>query len=170
MVQTGNMKNLPGLRPLLFCVLVLTVALGVFAGDKEKLSASKKHTKYLVKFGWDEDNNLDPVDHSVAEITAKLDNDAKRYKLRHYDDGNPGPDQGDLNDVCLPTSSSAAAALSGSVLPAASPSATVGGSKTQTVGIASFTNSDKASAFATFVNSTPTPTPKSKAKAKPKAK
>jgi hypothetical protein len=107
------MRNLPSLKIAAFFVLIPTVAVGVYGGTKGKKD-SKKHHKYIVRFGWSTTtaNDLEPAPHSVAEVEACLAAvDHSRYLIQYYDNGQANGDpKGDL-DLCLPTPPPANAAV-----------------------------------------------------------
>src|SRR3954454_8120647 len=155
------MKTLPGIKIALFFSLVFAVALAVYAGPKQHTHATKlwnKSHKLLVQFGWsDTTHELNPVPHSVSDITSYLTGTNKpvKYKLQHYADSNPdGAPQGDL-DVCLPTPTPGAATVAPSPsAPHPGPSGTPSGAKTQSVGMVQFNDPAVANDFIDWVNST----------------
>src|SRR4051794_8726911 len=112
------MKNLPGMKVFAFVALVLVVAFAVYTGAQSQTPPHQKRAKYVIKFGYSPTDDLDCSDRSQKDIhewfkgppVNETENQAKkRYKVRKYN-GNaaPGPDQGELKDICLPPLVSAA--------------------------------------------------------------
>lgn len=156
------MKSLPGIKIVGFVALLLIVGFAVAARTQDQ---RRKHSKYLVKFGWSEngvvdcsDRNQDDIDQYLMrnEHYVSVEEARKFYKVQRYNGEGiaPDPPQGEL-DICLPRAAAATTAPDGEP----SPSATPKGAKTQLTGYALFGNTKEAQAFADYVNGTPTPTP-----------
>ena len=157
------MKTYPGMKIFAFFALVLVVGFAVYAGAQSQTSSTRKQSQYLVKFGWSDTGEVDCSNRSLEDIHKwfkdhprnTADNQAKkRYKARQYNGEGvtPGPDQGDLDDICLPGSSSAATSSGTEPIPGGTPK----GNKTQTGGFAMFNDPKSAGEFATWVNSSKT--------------
>lgn len=160
------MKNLPGVKIVGFFAVVMIVGLGVYAWAQGNEKAPLKHNMFVVKFGWEgkEAGDLDCVNRSPKEIKDYLGNDPKRYKIRHYLNGEiqTETDEGGVLGDCseaAPSPTPTATPTSAAGATEASPSGTPKGAKTQTAGVAAFYTAQQAENFLKFLSTTPTPTP-----------